>query len=941
MAFATPVRGGRLQGARCSPPGDSPGLPAGQPVELTSALSVNALVQEQKRLEGRREQLRQQLAQVLDTSYGSTSGTTEGRVAQPGRGSGGAPAPHSMQLSAGQSKASAPRHIEDEPPGPAASTCNLEEQIRRMQEEWEKERAMWTAVSNFDDKEAARVSAQEAEKMLGAWRKAAAKGRHNTSQQQALPAEAQQRVWLQQNAPKMTHATTQTPDADEEPNVATCGQASTTSNIRAGPSALKLLTQQQAQQDQVRRVLKSKLAVALDPATAQGYHRTVEELNRQVYRLEARNKQMQEERGRERATWKQDQKQFELAQKKFEVAQNMFEQAQKTFAVALEKERSKAAAKTEALGQQLSKCLETVTLLETKSTEQAAELGARATSIQELTDQLSSARQELVILEEQNRKLEQQNAALKASHSIASAQLSEAKTRVAQLEGALEALSNKAAATLEEQNGKLEQQNAALKANHSIASAQLSEAKTRITQLEGALEALSNKAAADRTNITSRLSRITVQNACRHAVRTHETRKEVRALRSRYDAELAAVQMSWQSRGNTKLKQSVTVQTMTRQDAAFQSNWKDGAMWDKLLATALVDKVISAALIRTANETSTQRVLVAAAQKLRNRASAKCIRAWRDAVFEMRKQTEGTGPHMASQAKTETETVVETQSQVSRSSAAGLLQSDATSRGHDLAEDTKLSASVGAATVVLSQGLPELKHLIDGVPAQPVSSGGPRYLWQIKIQASLGGKRPWLVRIVPTTASAGGDRRDADRLAALLAGIEQCEQRLKNFEATHPKQQAETHREIHSRRQGDTWTADEPAAPGFFPADMQWLRFGGQAGCTGVTAGDTYTAAAAAAAASNPPKTHGQPPAARPIEVQEHEARSLAESVSTCALTEMETEGVAATRSETSRSFSANVPKSDAARLAALVAGIAECRDRLGVLEYAGAEPAR
>ena len=891
MAFATPVRGGRLQGARCSPPGDSPGLPAGQPVGLTSALSVNALVQEQKRLEGRREQLRQQLAQVLDTSYGSTSGTTEGRVAQPGRGSGGAPAPHSMQLSAGQSKASAPRHIEDEPPGPAASTCNLEEQIRRMQEEWEKERAMWTAVSNFDDKEAARVSAQEAEKMLGAWRKAAAKGRHNTSQQQALPAEAQQRVWLQQNAPKMTHATTQTPDADEEPNVATCGQASTTSNIRAGPSALKLLTQQQAQQDQVRRVLKSKLAVALDPATAQGYHRTVEELNRQVYRLEARNKQMQEERGRERATWKQDQKQFELAQKKFEVAQNMFEQAQKTFAVALEKERSKAAAKTEALGQQLSKCLETVTLLETKSTEQAAELGARATSIQELTDQLSSARQELVILEEQNRKLEQQNAALKA--------------------------------------------------NHSIASAQLSEAKTRITQLEGALEALSNKAAADRTNITSRLSRITVQNACRHAVRTHETRKEVRALRSRYDAELAAVQMSWQSRGNTKLKQSVTVQTMTRQDAGFQSNWKDGAMWDKLLATALVDKVISAALIRTANETSTQRVLVAAAQKLRNRASAKCIRAWRDAVFEMRKQTEGTGPHMASQAKTETETVVETQSQVSRSSAAGLLQSDATSRGHDLAEDTKLSASVGAATVVLSQGLPELKHLIDGVPAQPVSSGGPRYLWQIKIQASLGGKRPWLVRIVPTTASAGGDRRDADRLAALLAGIEQCEQRLKNFEATHPKQQAETHREIHSRRQGDTWTADEPAAPGFFPADMQWLRFGGQAGCTGVTAGDTYTAAAAAAAASNPPKTHGQPPAARPIEVQEHEARSLAESVSTCALTEMETEGVAATRSETSRSFSANVPKSDAARLAALVAGIAECRDRLGVLEYAGAEPAR
>ena len=900
MVPATPARGAWLQGAGRSPPGDSPGWPA---VESTSPLSVNALAQEQKRLEGRREQLRQQLAQVLDTSYG---------WANPPSRSGGAPALHTAQLPAGQSKASPPRHTEDGPPDQAASTRDLEDQIRRMQEEWEKERETWTKVSNFDVEEAARVSAQEAEKMLGAWRKAAAKGRRNTSQQQALPAEAQQRVWLQQNAPKMMHATTQTAETDEESNVATCGQGSATCNIGAQePLSLKLLTQQQARQDQLRRALKSKLAVALDPATAQGYRSTVEELNRQVYRLEVQNKQMQDERGRESATWKQEQKQLEVAQKKkFELVHNKIEQAQKTFAVALEKERSKAAAAAEALGQQLSRCQETVTLLQTKSTEQAAELGARATSIQDLTHRLSSARQEM--------------------------------------------------ATLEEQNGKLEQQNATLKANHSIASAQLSDANTRVTQLERALQDLTNKAAADRTIITTRLSRITVQNACRHAVRTHEARKEVRALRSRYDAELAAVQMSWQGRGNTKLEQSVTARTLKTQDLPSQSR-KGGATRDRLLATALVNQAFSAALSRAANETSTKRLLVATAQKRRNRASAKCIRAWRDAVCGTGKQTERTGLSMAAQAQTDTETAAEPQSQMSRSSAANVPKSDATSRGHDIAEDTTLFASVGAVTVS-SKSLPEPKLLLDGVPAQPVSSGGLRYPWRVEIQASPGGTRPWAVRIVPATASPTADRGDADRLALLLAGIRRCEQRLNHLETTDPKQQAGTHvhvyRETRSGRQGDTRAGGEPAAPGFFPADMQWLRFGGQAGSTGFTAGSTYTPAAAA---SGTPKTHGQLPAAsrcinsrspgRPMEVQKHEARSLVESISTCALTErdteqtereteMETEAVAETRSQTSRSSRANVPKSDAARLAALVAGIAKCRERLSVLEYAGAEPA-
>ena len=387
-------------------------------------------------------------------------------------------------------------------------------------------------------------------------------------------------------------------------------------------------------------------------------------------------------------------------------------------------------------------------------------------------------------------------------------------------------------------------------------------------------------------------------------------------------------------------------------------------MWDRLLATALVNQAFSAALSRAANETSTKRLLVATAQKRRNRASAKCIRAWRDAVCGTGKQTERTGLSMAAQAQTDTETAAEPQSQTSRSSAANVPKSDATSRGHDIAEDTTLFASVGAVTVS-SKSLPEPKLLVDGVPAQLVSSGGVRYPWRVGIQASPGGKRPWAVRIVPATASATGDRGDAHRLAALLAGIRRCEQRLNHLETTHPKQQAGTHvhvyRETHSGRQGDTRAGGEPAAPGFFPADMQWLRFGGQAGSTGFTAGGTYTPAAAAAAASDTPKTHGQLPATsrcinsrspgRPMEVQKHEARSLVESISTCALTErdteqtereteMETEGVAETRSQTSRSSPANVPKSDAARLAALVAGIAKCRERLSVLEYAGAEPA-
>ena len=192
--------------------------------------------------------------------------------------------------------------------------------------------------------------------------------------------------------------------------------------------------------------------------------------------------------------------------------------------------------------------------------------------------------------------------------------------------------------------------------------------------------------------------------------------------------------------------------------------------------------------------------------------------------------------------------------------------------GHDVAEDTKLLHSVGAVTV-LSQGLPELKLLVDGVPAQPAASTVPRYPWHVKIQASPGGKRPWTVRILPKTASAGGDGGDADRLAALLAGIEECEQRLKTLEMNPPKQQS-------GGAAASTAGSSEPATPGFFPTDMQWLRFGGQAGSTGFTVGTTYTppspkpAPAPAPAASDTTKTQSKQPAAKaPKQKQEKKVK--------------------------------------------------------------------
>ena len=74
---------------------------------------------------------------------------------------------------------------------------------------------MWTKSSNSGVEEAARFSAKEAEKMLGAWRKAAAKGRESNREQQLINGEVQQPTNKQAALPK-THAATQTAAVAEE-----------------------------------------------------------------------------------------------------------------------------------------------------------------------------------------------------------------------------------------------------------------------------------------------------------------------------------------------------------------------------------------------------------------------------------------------------------------------------------------------------------------------------------------------------------------------------------------------------------------------------------------------------------------------------------------------------------------------------------------------------
>jgi HAD superfamily hydrolase (TIGR01548 family) len=184
--------------------------------------------------------------------------------------------------------------------------------------------------------------------------------------------------------------------------------------------------------------------------------------------------------------------------------------------------------------------------------------------------------------------------------------------------------------------------------------------------------------------------------------------------------------------------------------------------------------------------------------------------------------------------------------------------------GHDVAEDTELFHSVGATTV-LSQGLPELKVLLEGPALATAPAPSGRYPWTVQIAAKAGAKRPWTVRIVPSAGGAGrgGGGSDADRLAALLAGIDECEQRLKNIEKNPPKKQAPRGAGGAAAPAASGATSSSPSTSsspdGFFPTDMHWLRFGGQAGAAGFTTDATYTPPAAAPAPAPEPAAAAEP----------------------------------------------------------------------------------
>ena len=146
-----------------------------------------------------------------------------------------------------------------------------------MREEWAREREMWTKLSESGVEEAARSSAQEAEKMLEAWRKAAAKGRERDSQQQVIVSDTLQSANIQTLTKKMD-ANTQTSDANAEISIPACEQTRPACNVAdAGSLSITQLTKQQVQQDRLRRALMSKVAVVLDPMTIQKHRNTADE----------------------------------------------------------------------------------------------------------------------------------------------------------------------------------------------------------------------------------------------------------------------------------------------------------------------------------------------------------------------------------------------------------------------------------------------------------------------------------------------------------------------------------------------------------------------------------------------------------------------------------------------------------------------------------------
>jgi hypothetical protein len=412
-------------------------------------------------------------------------------------------------------------------------------------------------------------------------------------------------------------------------------------------------------------------------------------------------------------------------------------------------------------------------------------------------------------------------------------------------------------AALTEQNDYLEKHAETLIAKYHSTQTQLSEANIRATELERALQDLTNKAAAERASNTLRFSRAAVQNACRHAVTTHESRREFKALRHRYENELAAVELSWQGGHElnaflhatasemdeelaqqrivvsvahkihwrramkslyswrdyaksgqarrhrmrqavnrmgkvvamnivrawadlirtmkiddisaalqsatecrrvenlhtraletkaqaqdtllghiaTKLDRSSTIQAMVIQELKSQP-WKGDTMQDERLATTLVERAFSAALVREAEETSQERVLVAAAQKTKIRAMSKCIRAWCYVTFERTIATS-----RCNREQTETP---------ERHTAAQQHVASVRAREHDQAQDEVPAGS--------------LARKIFSIPTMNVAETIPS-----QMSPSLPDR-------------AGVLDSDGTRLAALKAGLTECSERLSALE---------------------------------------------------------------------------------------------------------------------------------------------------------------
>lgn len=653
-----------------SPPGDAPDTPSpeasAKAVESPRAAagpSLAGLAKQQEEQEQLRRALKSRLARALEPGVAQTRDAIQSLRSDSALE---APSP-----TPGEPRSNSPPRYAtvDEPASPhGTSTRDLEDQIRRMREEWAREREMWTKLSESGVEEAARSSAQEAEKMLEAWRKAAAKGRERGSQQRVIVSDTLQSANSQTRTKKMD-ANTQTSDANAEISNPAREQTRPACNVAdAGSLSITQLTKQQLQQDQMRRALMSKVALALDPRTTQKHRNTADEVNRKICRLESRIAHMQEEQARERAAWQ-------------EAKEAAIRQMQEDAEVALEQDREKATVRATAFEAELARSHETVAALEKTIDDQAAELRAQTEFAQRLTDQLARS-QETVI-------------ALQRTSDEQAAQLSAQTENAQRMIGQLQSLLGK--------NGKLEQHMAKLEASHEIGigelQTELSEVTAGATRLQGAMRDLTHTAATERANYTHSLSRLAVHNACRHAVRTHESRKEIIALSSRHQAELAALEASLEGGieldaflhatasdidneyAQQRLLASVAQKFRLRGVMKSLHTWRDFVKYaqarrykmrvaakrlrmlvavkifgawadvvngrktavkltecvktqDKMLATALVDRVFSAALVRDATQTTTKRVLVAATQKKRHRAVAKCVNTWRYVVLE-------------------------------------------------------------------------------------------------------------------------------------------------------------------------------------------------------------------------------------------------------------------------------------------------------------------